>query len=170
VSTLIDPSLIDKEKIIALLIQNLKIELAQIEEAAKSSRDLATQADLKSEGKYDTRAIEASYLAGAQSRRVEEIKLDIQMLEEIELPKRTHDENSKLQMGSLGMIRFNGHDKLYFLSSTSGGSLIEVDGHTILVISVFSPIGDGALGLSKGESFEVETPRENREYKILNVY
>ena len=89
------------------------------------------------------------------------------MLEEIEIQTEHH---SKLQMGSLGLIRFKGQDKLYFLSSTSGGSLVEVDGHSILVISVFSPIGDAALGLSAGESFEVETPKEVREYKVISIY
>ena len=56
----IDLKSIDKEKIISLLVQNLKCELKQIEEAANSARELATQDDLKTEGKYDTRAIEAS--------------------------------------------------------------------------------------------------------------
>lgn len=72
--------MLDKKVILDHLIDNLKKELIEVETAAHSSRDLATADDLKSEGKYDTRAIEASYLAGAQAKRVEEIKLDIQLL------------------------------------------------------------------------------------------
>ena len=157
--------MIDKKIILEKLIENLQRELAGIEGAAKSSRDLATQDDLKSEGKYDTRAIEASYLAGAQSKRVEEIKTDIQMLEDIEIQT-----SKKLQMGSLALIEHNGNERYYFLTSTSGGTILSIEEQIIMVISVFSPIGNGALGLVAGESFEVETPKELREYKVIKVY
>lgn len=157
--------MIDKKNILKKLIENLQNELKEVESAAKSTRDLATQDDLKSEGKYDTRAIEASYLASAQLKRVEEIKIDIQMLEEIEVSK-----TDKLQMGSLALIEYKGTQRYYFLTSTSGGTMLSVDGETVLVISVFSPLGNGALGLTKGESFEVETPKELRTYQVINVF
>ena len=159
--------MIDKKKIVNALIEKLNSELKEVEGAAKSTRDLATSADLKSEGKYDTRAIEASYLAGAQNKRVEEIKLDIQMLEDL---AEQIEVSTKLQLGSLGLIRCNNQERLYFLSSTSGGSMLMIDEQPILVISVFSPIGDAALGLSSGESFEVETPKETRQYDVVQVY
>jgi hypothetical protein len=159
--------LIIKKKIVSTLIEKLNNELIEVESAAKSTRDLATAPDLKSEGKYDTRAIEASYLASAQNKRVEEIKLDIQMLEDL---STQIESSTKLQLGSLGLIRCNKQDRFYFLSSTSGGSMLMIDENPILVISVFSPIGDAALGLGAGESFEVETPKEIREYEVLEVY
>lgn len=158
---------IDKKKIVEILIEKLNSELKEIEGAAKSTRDLVTADDLKSEGKYDTRAIEAGYLASAQNKRVEEIKMDIQMLEELSLQI---EHASKMQLGSLGLIRCNGQERLYFLSSTSGGSMLMVDDHPVLVISVFSPIGDAALGFGPGESFEVETPKEMRQYDVIEVY
>lgn len=156
---------INKKEILSKLIENLQKELIEIEEAAKSTRDLATQDDLKSEGKYDTRAIEASYLASAQQKRVEELKIDIQMLEETEI-----QESKKLQMGSLALIEHKGVSRYYFLTSTSGGTILNVDGQVILVISVFSPLGNGALGLVEGESFEVETPKELRTYHVVKIY
>jgi transcription elongation GreA/GreB family factor len=157
--------MIDKKIILAKLIENLQRELQEVEAAAKSTRDLVTQDDLKSEGKYDTRAIEASYLASAQLKRVEEIKIDIQMLQETEIQNST-----KLQMGSLALIDFKGTARYYYLTTTSGGTMLTIDGQTILVISVFSPLGNGALGLSEGEGFEVETPKELRTYQIMKVY
>ncbi|MGZ3789468.1 MAG: GreA/GreB family elongation factor [Bacteriovorax sp.] len=157
--------MLDKKLILAGLIENLQKELSEVESAANSAKDLATQDDLKSEGKYDTRAIEASYLASAQQKRVEEIKIDIQMLEEIELM-----DSDRLQMGSLALIEYKGQARYYFLTSTSGGTMLTIEGHPVLVISVFSPLGSEALGLEKGESFEVETPKEMRSYKILEVY
>ncbi len=157
---------IDKKKIVEILIEKLNSELKELEGAARSARDLATSSESKSEGKYDTRAIEASYLAGAQSKRVEEIKMDIQMLEDLDVSAAA----SKLQLGSLALINCNGQERFYFLSSTSGGSMLMVDNYPILVISVFSPIGDAALGLGVGESFEVETPKESRQYEIKEIH
>lgn len=156
---------IDKKKIVEALVEKLNTELKELEGAARSARDLATSSESKSEGKYDTRAIEASYLAGAQSKRVEEIKMDIQMLEDLDV----NSTSTKLQLGSLALINCNGQERFYFLSSTSGGSMLMIDDHPILVISVFSPIGDAALGLGVGESFEVETPKESREYEVKNI-
>lgn len=157
--------MIDKKVILEKLIENLKTELNEVENAARSTRDLATADDLKSEGKYDTRAIEASYLAGAQQKRVEEIKTDILMLEDIELSS-----SNKLQLGSLALLEHKGVNRYYFLTSTSGGTMLSIDGNAVLVISVFSPLGNEALGLQKGESFEVETPKELRNYKIVDVF
>lgn len=159
--------MIDKKRIVDTLIEKLNTELKEVESAAKSTKDLATADDLKSEGKYDTRAIEASYLASAQNKRVEEIKLDIQMLEDLAI---SIEPATKMQLGSLGLIRCNGHERLYFLSTTSGGSMLMIDDKPILVISVFSPIGDAALGHGPGDSFEVETPKEIRQYDVVEVH
>jgi transcription elongation GreA/GreB family factor len=156
--------MIQKEQVLSELLKILDTELTVAQGAASSARELATQDDLKSEGKYDTRAIEASYLAGAQLKRVEEIKMDIQMLEELDLAAA-----SSVQLGSLVLIEHKGAKRYYFITSTSGGTMVSVNGETILVISVFSPLGNEALGLSVGDSFEVETPKESRQYSIVAI-
>jgi transcription elongation GreA/GreB family factor len=156
--------MIDKERVLSELLKILDTELAEAQAAANSARALATQDDLKSEGKYDTRAIEASYLAGAQQKRVDEIKIDIQMLEELDLTP-----SSTVQLGSLVLIEHKGVKRFYFITSTSGGTMLSVDNQTVLVISVFSPLGNEALSLGVGDSFEIETPKESRLYSILAV-
>lgn len=158
--------MIDKKLIVNDLVTRLQKELKEVEEAAASARELATHSESKQEGKYDTRSIEAGYLAGAQAKRAEEIKLDIQMLEDLDIESKA----DQLQLGSLGLIRHNKAEKFYFLSSTSGGTIVDVNGQGVLIISVFSPIGDAAIGMKAGESFEVETPREIREYEVLQIY
>jgi transcription elongation GreA/GreB family factor len=157
--------MLDKKLIVSQLIQQLEIDLEALEIAAHSTKEYVTDGDVKSEGKYDTRAIEASYLAGAQEKRVEEIKLDIQMLKDLELHPTT-----AAQLGSLVKIKFNNEERMYFISSTGGGSLVNINGTAILVISVFSPIGSEVLNLSQSDSFEVETPAGIRHYQITAVY
>ena len=157
--------MIDKNLIVSQLVQQLESDLCALEEVAHSSKEYVTDGDVKPEGKYDTRAIEASYLAGAQEKRVEEIKLDLQMLKDLELHP-----SSSAQLGSLVKIKFNNEDRLYFISSTAGGSIVNINGTTVLVISVFSPIGSEILNLEANDAFEVETPGGSRHYQVVAVY
>ena len=156
--------MLSRRKILDELITRLDKELHKIEGAAKSAREYATQEDLKAEDQYDARAVEASYLASAEQKRVEEIKLDLQMLKEMELR-----ECDQLEMGTLARIEFNGHEKLYFLTPNMGGEIVQMEGESILIISVFSPIGSAALNTRIGEPFEVETPKEVRTYTVVEI-
>ena len=155
-----------KRLILDELIKRAKIELVGLEASAKSNRDFATDQEFKAEGKYDTRALEASYLASAEGKRVEELKLEIQILEEVDI-----DASKKLgeiSMGALVELLYHDQKRLYFLIPTAGGTVIKVQDEAVLVVSVFSPIGDALLGLKKGDEFEVETPKETRQYRILS--
>jgi transcription elongation GreA/GreB family factor len=156
--------MLDKNLIVSQLVRQLEIDLNALEAAAHSTKEYVTDGDVKSEGKYDTRAIEASYLAGAQEKRVEEIKLDIQMLKDLEL-----HQTSVVQLGSLVKIKLNNDERWYFISSTAGGSIVDINGTIVLVISVFSPLGSEVLHLSKDDTFEVETPGGVRHYLITEV-
>jgi transcription elongation GreA/GreB family factor len=159
--------MIDKKKIIETLIGNFEKEKIHIEAAAATTKRMVAEGDMKQEAKHDTRAIEASYLAGAQARRVEEIKLEIQILEEVEL--KDYTDKDDIAIGAIVDMDCNGNIAKYFISPTSGGTMLSIDGQAILVISVFSPIGDAALGLSSGDDFEIEIPKGTRNYDILSI-
>ncbi len=105
-------------------------------------------------------------MAQAQEVRVEELKQDLSMIKEIEVEHRS----SHIELGSLTLLEQNGRDVWYFISSALGGTMLNIDDYLILVISVFSPVGSEALNLEVGDTFEVETPKENRLYRIKNIY
>jgi transcription elongation GreA/GreB family factor len=155
-----------KQELLSGLIGKMKEEMHNLESAANANKDFATDQEFKAESKYDTRSLEASYLASAELNRVEELKLEIQMLEEVDL--KVASKSEEICIGSLVELRHKGQDRSYFLIPTSGGTLIKVGEKAVLVVSVFSPLGDALLGLKTGEEFEVETPKENRTYQILN--
>ncbi len=150
------------------LLNKVNNELMELESSAKSAYDLNTATDLKSEGKYDTRAVEAGYLAGALKKRVDELKLELQLYEEIEVKEFLKTE--QVAIGAIIELEYLKKSQKYYLSSTGGGHFIDTDLGSILVISVFSPIGCEVLGLKIGESFEVETPKITREYKVVNLF
>ncbi len=153
-----------KQKIVEQLKEKIKQQLKTASESFQSAKELTSSEDSKSEGKYDTRAIEAGYLAGAQKQRIDELEKELQLIESIEF----HPSNN-VSIGSLIEMEFNEKNQLYFLSSTSGGTMLMVENKPILVISAFSPIGNEVVGLSCGESFELETPKETRVYTIKSI-
>lgn len=155
-----------KKKLLEELIKRSKVELAELEEAAKANREFATDQEFKAESKYDTRALEASYLASAEAKRVEEIKLEIQILEEVDL--EASGKLGEISIGALVELQHENQKRLYFLIPTAGGTLLKIDEEVVLVVSVFSPIGDALMGLKAGEEFEVETPKQLRSYKVLS--
>ncbi|WP_408096042.1 GreA/GreB family elongation factor [Peredibacter sp. HCB2-198] len=155
-----------KKEILDELIRRSREELMGLEASAKSNRDFATDQEFKAESKYDTRALEASYLASAEAKRVEELKLEIQILEEVDV-----DASKKLgeiSIGALVELLHQDQKRLYFLIPTAGGTIIKVKDEAVLVVSVFSPIGDALMGLKTGDEFEVETPKETRTYQVLS--
>ena len=64
----------DKKKLIETLKKHLENELVLLKKAALATYEDATHEENKPENKYDTRALEASYLAGAQAQRVKDIE------------------------------------------------------------------------------------------------
>lgn len=155
-----------KKGLINQLLDHARKELHALESAAAATHSYATDQEFKAEGKYDTRALEASYLAEAEARRVEELKLEIQILEEVDLDSPQKFE--EITIGALVELDFNNITKKYFLIPTAGGTVLEEAGEQVIVVSVFSPIGDAMLGLKAGDEFEVETPKFNRTYQIVS--
>lgn len=155
-----------KQELLNELIGRLKNEMHSLEEAAKATKDFATDQEFKAESKYDTRSLEASYLASAEAQRVEDLKLEIQMLEEVDL--KASSKSDEICIGSLVELRHQEQSRSYFLIPTSGGTLLKMGDKAVLVVSVFSPLGAAVMGLKKGEECEVETPKETRTYQVVD--
>ncbi len=157
-----------KRALLDELLKKAREELTHLTRSALEQKNFATDPEFKAESKYDTRALEASYLASAEARRVEELNLEIQILEEVDLDASSR--MGEIGIGALVELSFSDREMLYFLIPTAGGTLLKIHDDAVVVVSVFSPIGDAMLGLKVGENFEVETPKETRSYKILNFH
>jgi len=157
---------VNKKIIIEKLLEQLNVELDKSKAAYATSKNLTQDSEFKAESKWDTRSIEAGYLAGAQKVRVDELEMDVKMIEE--LSEEKHNKKKTISIGSLVEINLNGNSKKYFIAPTAGGTMINIDGEVLLVISVFSPIGNAVIDLADGDSFELEMGGSNREYEIVS--
>src|SRR6478609_11509289 len=62
-----------KSDLLKRIVEVLHDSLAVLEKAARASHAEATHESSKAENKYDTRGLEAAYLAGGQARQAREI-------------------------------------------------------------------------------------------------
>ncbi len=160
----------DKEKVIHLLISSVSKELQSLCEIAENARKSATSKELKQEGKYDTRAIEEGYLAGAQAKRVVELQADLTHLNALLDKNSQNTSSTKVISGSIVELKSDKKEMTYFLSPSSGGQKIEIKGKSITTLSLNSIIASELIGLEVGDEFEVETPKGYQNFEVISIY
>jgi len=140
------PALI--RQIRSLLEEQLAITLA----AAEDAKENATGDETKSDGKYDTRAIEAAYLAGAQAEQAEKLAESVRFLTVFD--PVLYDGDDEIGAGALVETEHNGKIVFYFLAPAGGGHTVEYDGFECTVLTPESPLYQDLLGSHAGELLE----------------
>lgn len=136
-------------------------------EATKATLEAATHEESKPENEYDTRGLEASYLAGAQSKRVAEIEEAYLVCKNVQIRKFTDQD----PIGPTAFLELDceGKKSFVFLMPKVGGITIRQDEKVVQVISGHSPLGQAVSGLKVGGVAVVEKGDLVREYEILSV-
>ena len=133
------------KKIIARLQENLDV----LDKAAQTSRAEATHESSKAESKYDTRGLEAGYLASGQARQAREILESIKIYEALSL--RDFGPGEPVDLTALVSLEIDGAQSWYFIGPKNGGLEIEHAGEEILVITPQSPLGEQLIGKTTGQ-------------------
>ena len=89
----------DKTLLLQQLHEQLQDDLQLAERALQASHEAATHEQSKAENKYDTRGLEAAYLANGQQQRCLEIRQALQQLHNLQL--RPVDQQGRVQLTSL---------------------------------------------------------------------
>lgn len=150
-----------KAQAIDALKQACRHELAAIEQASAAARDETTNAETKQESKYDTRAIEASYLARGQAVRVAALRQLTSWFELLQARPCT-----EIQVGAL--FQLEGSADWLFMAPV-GGSGAEVSGQRIKVISPVSPLGKALSELESGDEVTLSSPKGQRSVTVSVV-
>jgi transcription elongation GreA/GreB family factor len=140
---------LDKTVIINQVTKQLKKELAFALVAANNAHKAATDDQSVAETQYDTLAIEQSYLAEGQSRRVDEIKYAIKRLQNI--PLEALKPKLKINIGSVVQLEKDiDKQQWFFLAPVAGGYRCKLtlvnDTINVVVITPESPLGAGMMG------------------------
>jgi hypothetical protein len=157
----------NKRVIIKKIIARLMEELQVYFRAAQFSRAEATHESSKAESKYDTRGLEASYLARGQSRQAAEIEAAIAEFEK--LPVKKFGAGEPIGLGALVELESAGENLFYFIGPRAGGTEVVHDKKEILVITPQSPLGEQLLGKRQGECPQLALGGARQPSRIITV-
>ncbi len=154
-----------------MLIEHFKSKIAEelkaITDAAKNTYDIATHEENKPENKYDTRGLEASYLAGAQAQRVSDMKDVLIVFENFKIKDFTDQD----AIGPTALVEVCLNEKTSFvlIMPKGGGQSTLFEGQAIQVITPDSPLGRTLIGKHTGDLVTFEAGQKTREYEIISL-
>ncbi len=156
-----------KRTLLEAIIAALQAELATYVRAAKSARAEATDEQSRAENKYDTRGLEASYLAAGQARQVADLETAIAAFEGLSNCKFALGED--IGVGALVELEQNSKRTLYFIGPNAGGTEVKVGTSNVLVITPQSPLGSQLQGRKAGEVLELNFGDKKRQARVVGV-
>lgn len=154
----------NKRELLAQIVARLQSELELLTTAALATHAEATDEENKAEDKYDTRGLEASYLAHGQSKAAEETAQALAQFQA--LVPRDFAAHEPIGLGALVTLDTRAR---YFVGPRAGGTEIDFNGETVLVITPQSPLGRQLLGRRPGDSVPLDLGGKRSTVRITAV-
>lgn len=159
---------INKEKLLEAFIHHVESELQLITEAAKNTYEIATHEENKPENEYDTRGLEASYLAGAQAERVAQVKETLAILKSAKV--KNFSSTDAIAFTAVVELEHNRKSQMMFVMPLGGGIKVKQDGIEVQIVTPASPLGEALIGLKEGDEAIIDAGGSSKEFEIVKVY
>ncbi len=157
----------DKKEIILQIISKLEEDYQLFMIAAKTAHEAATHSENIPDNKYDTLALESSYIAQGQANRAQDIKSAIALLKQ--LPLKTFSEHDSIRLTAVVELEEeNGSTRHLFLAPAAGGLTVSFQAVNIRVVTPESPLGKALLGCQVGDI--VQLSPQDKESEIITVW
>jgi len=156
-----------KARLIQQIVASLQASLAVLQKAARASHAEATHESSKAESKYDTRGLEAAYLAGGQARQAKEILDSIDLYKA--LPLRDFESEEPIDLTALVELDSDGARAIYFIGPKNGGLEIKLQGEEITLITPQSPLGQNLMGKKAGQRWTASLGGSAVKYHVASV-
>ena len=156
-----------KNQLLKQIVASLSESLDVLSKAAKASHAEATHESSRAENKYDTRGLEAAYLAGGQARQAREILDAIKLYET--MTARDFAPGEPIDIGVLVELEMDGARSLYFIGPKSGGLEIKHQRKEIMVITPQSPLGQNLMGRKAGDNWTAKMGGSTVKHQIISV-
>lgn len=157
----------NKEAVIQEIIAVLTAQVEAYHRAARDAYAAATDPGSRAENKYDTRSLEASYLARGQAMRVAETEEALAAYRTLRCRQFEDDEPAAL--GALVHLTGPEGVSCYFLGPTAGGTEVQHEGREILVITPSSPLGQLLVGAKVGSQVVLPGGRAGQKSQVVAV-
>ena len=156
-----------KAQLIKAVIASLTESLGVLETAARASHAEATHESSKAESKYDTRGLEAAYLAGGQARQAKEILDSMKLYQSLTTKDFGADE--PIDLTALVELDVDGTRSFYFLGPKNGGLELQYQRKEITVITPQSPLGQNLMGKKAGQRWTTKLGPSTVKYHVVSV-
>jgi transcription elongation GreA/GreB family factor len=157
-----------KQNLIHLIVEILQRDEDLLTRANLAAKEAATESEAKPENQYDTRALEQSYLAAGQAKRIEEVRAAIQRLRSLNLI--AFEKSTPIEVSAIVTLEDeDGQRRTYFLIPSHGGLRVSFMKEEIYTLSPESPLGESLLEKQMGDSIEVRMSNQMRSFQIVHV-
>lgn len=140
----------------AEILEKIRVELrAQLDRLAKAALEAhaaATDPGSKAESKYDTRNLEASYLASGQAKQVEDLAEAVRIFEGLALDDFSMED--AIDAGALVEVEIGDELQHFLLVPAAGGLVIPHEGVEVTLLTPASGLYRKLLGMSVGDSLD----------------
>lgn len=139
---------VTKEQLLNAVIAELETQLERIERASRDNAAAATDGENKAENKYDTRGLEASYLAGGQAQLALELAQAAGGYRS--LSRAGWTTGTPIALGAHVTLVCSGRRAHYLLGPAAGGLEVKVGETAVTVVTPASPLGRLLIGKQIG--------------------
>lgn len=158
----------DKSHLLQLIIAQLNHDLSVQFNAALAAHEASTHEENIPDNKYETLALEASYVAQGQANRAQEIRRALEVYKQLTL--QHFDDNSAIGLTALVTLSdANENARTLFIGPLEGGMKIVLQQTEVVVITPASPLGRDLIGKCAGDSVKIGIGRERNEFEIVEV-
>ncbi len=158
----------NKADLVQIIIQQLEEKLQVAHAATQRAIDAATDEETVPEHKYDTLALEASYLAHGQAMRVQESEEELRQYRALVLRNFT---GVPIGVGAYVVLEGdNSNEKCFFIGPCSGGVTVKWQDKDVFVLTAKSPLGRALIGKKEGEEVTVEIGNKTTCYEVVTVF
>jgi transcription elongation GreA/GreB family factor len=158
----------NKSLLVKQIVAALGESLAVLERASRASHAEATHESSRAESKYDTRGLEASYLAGGQARQAKEVIDSMKLYQS--LTTRDFAADELIDLTAVVELEADRVLSKYFIGPKSGGVEVSYNGEEITVITPQSPLGQNLVGKKAGQGWTAKVGGSTVKYKIVKVW
>ena len=157
----------NKRALIEKIVKQLTSDLEGYLRAARAAHAEATHEQSRAENKYDTRGLEASYLARGQSKQAAEIEAAIEAFGKLD--GRAFAPGEPVDLGALVELEGAGERTIYFIGPKAGGTEVVHQKREVLVITPASPLGEQLMGRKQGEFLQMKIAGATNKYLVASV-
>lgn len=152
------------------LLRELSARIERLQRSAREAHTEATHEENKAESKYDTRGLEASYLAEGQTLKAAELEKHFLQLQA--LSPRMFNPKDPVALGALVELvelKRASEATWYFIAPCAGGTELETQGQPVLVLTPESPLGRQLIGKRVGDKFSRKIRHATNHFTITSV-